>query len=93
MSLPGSLLSSFAALEVKATSYSATELATPDQVGLYLGERYALFVPSRARYEHILDVLPKRLVLFEVDHSRRPASCLVGNELNSSHGIAGLARG
>ncbi len=42
-------------------------------------------MPPRARNQHVLDILPKRLVLLEVDHGRRPAARFVGDELNSDH--------
>ncbi len=61
----------------------ATQLAAFDQVGLDLFKRNALFAPPRLRHQHVLDVLPKLRMLFEVDDRRRAFALVVGEELDA----------
>src|ERR1017187_6231841 len=82
---PDSFLSFFSALDVNATSYLATELAASDQVGLYLFERDAFFMPPRPGNQHVLNILPQGPVFLEVDYRRRLAALPVSDELNSGH--------
>ena len=63
----------------------ATELPAGDQVCLYFFERDAFFMPPRPGNQYVFDILPKRLVLLEVDDRRRLAAFHIRNELNSSH--------
>src|ERR1035441_9929617 len=62
------------------------KLSAGDQVGLYLFERDAFFVPPRPGHQHVLNVLPQRPVFLEVDYRRRLAALRVSDELNSGHG-------
>src|ERR1039457_727626 len=62
------------------------ELSACDQVGLYLFERDAFFMPPRAGNQHVLDILPQCPVVLEVDYRRRLAAFCVSDELNSGHG-------
>src|ERR1035438_9594072 len=62
------------------------ELSAGDQVGLYLFERDAFFVPPRPGNQHVLDILPQRSMFLEVDYRCRLAALRVGDELNPGHG-------
>src|ERR1039458_7666910 len=62
------------------------ELSACDQVGLYLLERDAFFMPPRPGNQHVLDIFPQRPVFLGVDHRRSLAAVRVRDELNSGHG-------
>jgi len=61
----------------------ATELAALDQVCLHLFERDALLVPARSRYEHILNILPEGVMLFQVNNRGRLAALIIADEFQS----------
>jgi hypothetical protein len=84
----GSRFNSFSALVVNGSRYAlATKLAALNQVCLDLFKRDALFMPAGLGDQHVLDILPKLLVLLQVDDGRPLPALFVGQKLNSSHGV------
>src|SRR5438067_796597 len=83
--LSASRSNSFWALGFTMTEYLATQLPALDEVGFQLFERDAFLATARLGDEHVLNVLPKCLVLFEVDDGGGFAALVVGDELDSGH--------
>jgi hypothetical protein len=65
----------------------ATELSLFDEVCFYFVERNALLVLARPGNQDILNVLPERAVLSQVNKDGDLAPFSVGYELNSGHGF------
>ena len=62
------------------------QLRALDEVRLHLVERDTFFMPPRPGNQHVLDVLPERLVFLQVDDRRRLTAFFVGDELDAGHG-------
>ena len=83
----GSRPSAFIAGRLTVTLYSATKLALRNQALLYRGERFVLFSALFFGSDLIVELFPDFTVTGEIELNRDFFTLLVGDEMNSFHGL------
>lgn len=89
---PNSLEFSLGAWGYATRELFSWELVALDEFRRYFAERNPLFVPTRLRNEHVLNVFPQLSMLCQVDLNGHLAALVVGHILDSGHGFASSTR-